>query len=49
MGEPDVVEYPDSGKFLVYSQSDGNGPQTARVRFIGRADMSIGYFDGEED
>ncbi len=47
--EPDVVEYPDSGKFLVFSQSEGGNPQTARVRFIGRPEMSIGYFDGEDD
>lgn len=49
MGEPDVVEYPDSGKFLVYSQSEKGNPQNARIRFIGRTDMSIGYFDGEDD
>lgn len=48
-GEPDVVEYPDSGKFLVYSQSEQGNPQNARIRFIGRTDMSIGYFDGEDD
>ena len=44
----DVVEYPDSEKFLAFSSDDGN-PQTARVRFIGRQDMSIGYFDGEDE
>ena len=49
MGEPDVVEYPDSRKFLVYSQSEKGNPQSARIRFIGRTDMSIGYFDGEDD
>ncbi len=49
IGEPDVVEYPDSGKFLVYSQSEKGNPQSARIRFIGRTDMSIGYFDGEDD
>ena len=48
VGDPDVVEYPDSGKFLVYSQSESGSPQGARINFIGRTDMSIGYFDGEE-
>jgi len=48
MENMDVVEYPDSGKFLSFSSEDGN-PQTARVRFIGRQDMSLGYFDGEDD
>ncbi len=44
----DVVEYPDSNKFLAFSSDDGN-PQTARVRFIGRQDMSIDYFEGEDE
>lgn len=43
----DVVEYPDSDKFLAFSSEDGN-PQTARVRFIGRQDMTLGYYDGED-
>jgi len=40
---PEVVEYPDSGKFLV---SSGSGPD--RFRFIGRAGTSLDYFDGED-
>lgn len=40
---PEVVEYPDSGKFLVLS---GTGPD--RFRFVGRAEMSLDYFDGED-
>jgi uncharacterized cupin superfamily protein len=43
----DVVEYPDSNKFLAFSSEDGN-PQSARVRFIGRQGMSLGYYDGED-
>ena len=43
----DVVEYPDSNKFLAFSSEDGN-PQTARVRLIGRQEMTLGYYDGED-
>ena len=50
LGEPgrlgDVVEYPDSGKFAVTSRYDwatGKGG----VRYIGRAENSLDYWDGE--
>jgi uncharacterized cupin superfamily protein len=48
--DPDVVEYPDSGKFAVASMiPEDKGLLGARVRFIGRMDgQSLGYFDGEE-
>jgi len=48
--DPDVVEYPDSGKFAVASMiADDKGLLGARVRFIGRMEgQSLGYFDGEE-
>jgi uncharacterized cupin superfamily protein len=48
--DPDVVEYPDSGKFAVASMiPDDKGLLGARVRFIGRRDaQSLDYFDGEE-
>lgn len=48
MENMDVVEYPDSGKFLAFS-SDDDSPQTARVRYIGRQETSLGYYDGEDD
>ena len=48
MDKMDVVEYPDSEKFMVFSSEDGN-PNTAQLRFIGRAESSIGYFDGEDE
>jgi len=48
MNKMDIVEYPDSNKFLAFSSEDGN-VQTARVRYIGRLETSIGYFDGEDD
>lgn len=48
--DPDVVEYPDSGKFAVASMvPDDKGLAGARVFFIGRMDAQLlGYFDGEE-
>lgn len=36
---PEIAEYPDSGKFGVM---DGKG-----FRFLGRADASLGYWEGE--
>lgn len=48
MEKMDVVEYPDSGKFLAFSSDDGS-PQTARVRYIGRQETSLGYYDGEDE
>ena len=44
----DIVEYPDSDKFLTFSSEDGN-PQNARMRFIGRTESEVGYFDGEDE
>jgi uncharacterized cupin superfamily protein len=43
--EPEVVEYPDSGKFAVTSFAGTGAPV---VRFIGRAADTLDYFDGEE-
>ena len=40
----DVVEYPDSGKFLVSSPRPGT---EGRLRFVGRPEASIDYWDGE--
>jgi uncharacterized cupin superfamily protein len=42
MLDPDVCEYPDSGKFLVRSSTTG-----ATLRYIGRTANSLDYFDGE--
>ena len=46
MSNTEVVEYPDSGKFAVTSRYDwatGKGG----VRFVGRAEGSLDYWDGE--
>lgn len=47
--DPEVVEYPDSGKFAVASMvPEDTGLRGARVAFIGRLENSIDYWDGEE-
>ncbi|MCY3878821.1 MAG: cupin domain-containing protein [Rhodobacteraceae bacterium] len=48
MNDPEVVEYPDSGKFAAIAVAPGAGFMEAHLRFIGRAGDSVGYFDGEE-
>ena len=44
---PDLVEYPDSGKFYVFAGSPDGSPMTAPFRFIGRHDSAVDYWDGE--
>lgn len=46
--QPEVVEYPDSGKFLVVSRMDEGDPRTAKLRYIGRPETCLDYFDGED-
>lgn len=45
--DPDVVEYPDSGKFAVISIGPGRSFFDARLKFVGREDASLDYWDGE--
>lgn len=46
--QPEVVEYPDSGKFAVMSGIPPDGDyRQARVRYIGRKETSLDYWDGE--
>lgn len=43
--EAEIVEYPDSGKFLAKARAkDGGKP---RFRFIGRRESEVDYWDGE--
>lgn len=46
--DAEIVEYPDSGKFMVMSRGAGSGPMTAKFRVIGRERSSLDYWDGEE-
>ncbi|MBU1175493.1 MAG: cupin domain-containing protein [Alphaproteobacteria bacterium] len=43
----DVVEYPDSGKFAVSSRFDWS-TMSGGVRYVGRQESSLDYWDGEE-
>jgi uncharacterized cupin superfamily protein len=47
MTQPEVVEYPDSGKFAVNSGMEDGSPASAQLRFIGRKENSIDYWEGE--
>ena len=42
--EPEVVEYPDSGKFGLSSFAGKDKPT---IRYLGRTETSLDYFDGE--
>ncbi len=46
--DTEVIEYPDSGKFAVISRSDWSNLQAGGIRYIGRPDSSLDYWDGEE-
>lgn len=46
--EPEIAEYPDSNKFLVYSQTQDGTPRSARFNYIGREDSKLDYWDGED-
>lgn len=46
--QPEVVEYPNSNKFAVFSQSVDGTPMTARIRYIGRPENTLDYWDGED-
>ncbi|MBZ0215569.1 MAG: cupin domain-containing protein [Fimbriimonadaceae bacterium] len=47
--DPEVVEYPDSGKFLTISRLDETGlPQNAKFMFVGRKNSAVDYWDGED-
>jgi len=43
----EVVEYPDSGKFAVTSRFDWSNPAAGGIRFVGRKDASLDYWEGE--
>ncbi len=48
MPDPDIVEYPDSGKFSALAIHPGKDFWSAHMRYLGRADKPLGYWDGEE-
>jgi len=45
--DPDVVEYPDSGKFAAMAIAPGPNFFEAHLRFVGRREGTADYWDGE--
>ena len=46
--DPDVVEYPDSGKFAAIAVFPGSDFMNAHLKFVGRTSSQVDYFDGED-
>ena len=46
--DPDVIEYPDSGKFAAVAIAPGADFMNAHLKFVGRTESAVDYFDGEE-
>ena len=46
--DPDVVEYPDSGKFAAVAIAPGAHFMAAHLRFVGRVEETRNYWEGEE-
>jgi uncharacterized cupin superfamily protein len=48
MLQPDVGEYPDSGKFIVMSGNPPGGSKDKRLlHFVGRRESAVDYWEGE--
>jgi len=45
---PEVVEYPDSGKFGVRAEYPTDSGKPEHFRFLGRPEAGLDYWDGEE-
>ena len=48
MQDPEVAEYPDSGKLACIAIGEGNNFMTANVRHVARPDQNLDYWDGED-
>lgn len=48
MNDPDVCEYPDSGKFAAIAVGSGNDFMNANLKSLHRVTDGLGYFDGED-
>ena len=45
---PEAVDYPESGKFAVWSRPHPSGdPRMAGLRYIGRRETTLDYWEGE--
>ena len=45
IAKTEIVEYPDSGKFL--AKTNRNDASSGRFRFVGREESNVDYWDGE--
>ena len=48
MKDPEVVEYPDSGKYSAIAVKPGKDFFSAHLKVIGRAGETLDYWDGED-
>ncbi|MEL6599968.1 MAG: hypothetical protein AAFR40_10630, partial [Pseudomonadota bacterium] len=46
--DPDICEYPDSGKFSAIAIAPGQDFFSAHLNYVGRRDTAVDYFDGED-
>lgn len=46
--DPEVVEYPDSGKYAALAIWPGQSFSQAHLRVVGRAENTLDYWDGED-
>jgi len=47
MQDPEIVEYPDSGKYAAIGIAPGQDFMTAHIKAIGRKGESLDYWEGE--
>ena len=48
MNDPEVAEYPDSGKFGAFAVAPGKGFMSAHLKFIGKREDGRDYWEGED-
>ncbi len=48
LNDPDIAEYPDSGKFAALGIAPGRSFFEAHIKHIGKREDAHGYWDGEE-
>ena len=48
MNDPDVVEYPDSGKFMAIAIGEGRTFMNPLLKSLHKPEDSLSYFDGED-
>lgn len=46
--DPEICEYPDSGKFAAIAVGKGGDFRKAHLKSLHKSEDSLGYFDGEE-